>query len=295
MSEATSSQAVEIWIPAMIRRSIATVLKFGAVVCLLFALLFADGPGVTIYGFIGSVIREITAVLRDLDTQWMVFLCLGIYFTAFVVLRRKARLASRLSQRGDPTAWLTVSLFVAAVVYAFNYSPSTQAVTLMAGAVIGQGFGFWGGFITQNSVADEVTRLKSKSSQSLLTSSATILVVLLALVSVWQAEAPHTFAYHGQARWSGPWENPNLAGLLMGAGAVLATGLGLRGWRMEMLSPQSTVRNLSCSLRSLRLKENWLVVGACCSTWLRLSLWCALCSIVTAGGRGWGRRAGRLT
>ena len=78
-----------------------------------------------------------------------------------------------------------------------------------------------------------MTSLKSRVSQRLLTSSPTILVVLLALASVWHTEAVHTFEYHGQTRWSGPWDNPNLFGLLMGTGAALAAGFGLQRWKME--------------------------------------------------------------
>ena len=220
----------------MIFRSIATVLKFGAVAFVLFILLFADDLWMNSSGFIGSILREINAILRDSKTQWMVFLCLGTYFVAFVFLHYKVKQASWSSQRDDLTFWLACGVFVAAVVYALNYSPSTQALTLMAGTVIGKAFGFWAGLIAQNSVGGEVTSFKSKSSQSLLTSSATILVVLLALTSIWQFETPHTFEYHGQTRWSGPWENPNLAGLLMGTGAVLALGQAIVSFKFQVLS-----------------------------------------------------------
>ena len=36
-----------------------------------------------------------------------------------------------------------------------------------------------------------------------------------------ESEFRSIFKYHGHARWSGPWDNPNIAGLLMGVGVRL--------------------------------------------------------------------------
>ncbi len=77
-----------------------------------------------------------------------------------------------------------------------------------------------------------------------------ILIFLLALSALWHPERGMEFFYRGQQRWTGPWDNPNLFGLLMGVGVVLAVGLlgasyrlrvaGLdaprsRGWRISRL------------------------------------------------------------
>jgi len=51
-----------------------------------------------------------------------------------------------------------------------------------------------------------------------------VLMALLAGAAVWQAEAAHLFQYRDQARWAGPWDNPNTFGMLIGVGAVLAVG-----------------------------------------------------------------------
>jgi len=48
--------------------------------------------------------------------------------------------------------------------------------------------------------------------------------VLLAGAAVWRGETGMAFQYRGQARWCGPWENPNTFGVLMGVGFVLAVG-----------------------------------------------------------------------
>src|SRR5438477_7358407 len=109
----------------------ATLLKTSGVAFLLFVMLFAGGRWQSSSGFISSAVQEITAVLRDADTQWMVFLCLGIYFTTFLVLRSPKGGAHGVTR---PTFWLACTLFVSAVLYASHYSPSTQALTLLSGA-----------------------------------------------------------------------------------------------------------------------------------------------------------------
>jgi O-antigen ligase len=204
----------------MIRKSIATTLKVGAVVFLLFAFLFVGGNRGPSPGFI---VIEVTSVFRDPGTQWMVFLCLGVHFTTFLFLR--TRIATGFLRAADPNLWLTCALLISAVLYAIDYSQSTQALTLLAGAVLGQGAAVWAGFN-----ANKPFPLSAFRFPLLFVS---LLVILLALASVWQTDASHIFEYQGHTRWSGPWDNPNIAGLLMGAGATLAAGLGMRGWKME--------------------------------------------------------------
>ena len=80
-------------------------LKTVGVALLLSVLLFAGGSWQSSAGFIGSTLREITAVLRDAGTQWMVFVCLGIYFTAFLFLRSRGE--NIFAQRRNGVARLT--------------------------------------------------------------------------------------------------------------------------------------------------------------------------------------------
>ena len=211
-------------------KSFATLLQTSGVAFLLFVLLFSGGSLHSSPGFIGSVLREIAAVLRDAETQWMVFLCLVIYFTAFVFLpsragnsltqRRKGAKASwwQSAKTGAhretrPSFWLTCALFIFAVLYAIDYSPSMPALTLLGGAVLGQGAGF-----LKSGMG------KTESGNRFTTLVVVIFVVLLALASVWQTEMGHTFEYRNHARWSGRWDNPNIFGLLMGVGVALAIG-----------------------------------------------------------------------
>jgi hypothetical protein len=55
-----------------------------------------------------------------------------------------------------------------------------------------------------------------------------VLVFLLAVGALWPMETGYTFQYRGAERWSGVWDNPNIFGLLTGAGLVLAVGQLLR-------------------------------------------------------------------
>jgi O-antigen ligase len=52
-----------------------------------------------------------------------------------------------------------------------------------------------------------------------------ILILLLSVAALWHPERGMEFFYRGQPRWTGPWDNPNLFGVLMGVGTVLAVGL----------------------------------------------------------------------
>ena len=198
----------------MIRKSIATAIKTGAVAFLLFALLLADGFWKTSVGFLGSFLREITAVFRDPGTQWMVFLCLVVYFTIFLFLR--ARIATGLLRAANPSLWLALGLFIGAIFYAFNYSPSLDALTLLAGAVLGQGVAIWTGF--------EIRNPQSAIRNSFGVLILSLLVILLALASIWNVNSGHSFEYRSHARWSGPWDSPNIFGLLMGTGMALTAG-----------------------------------------------------------------------
>jgi len=194
----------------------------------LFICLFADSVRETSSGFLGSIVTEINAVLRDPQTQWLIFLCLGIYFVAFpfFYFRRGEFRESQFSSHSilglgppvftHPMFWLACVLLINAVVYAFNYSPSIQAITLLAGAVLGQGAAVWTCFEMRNQKSDV------RNNFGVLVVS--LLMILLVLASVWNVDSGLVFEYRSHARWSGPWDNPNIFGLLMGMGIVLAIG-----------------------------------------------------------------------
>jgi O-antigen ligase len=195
---------------------------------------------------LGEVPGEVAAAMSDPDTQWMVFVCAGVYFLAFVILRRqlagggRAGAQSNVSLPREP--WLLGLLGVAALAYALHYTKAVnpaQALTLLGGAVFGQGAAVWAGW--------GGTGLKS-SVQSLKSGRGTVvsaLIVLLTGVAVWQAEPGHGFQYRGLGRWSGPWGNPNTFGVLMGVGMVLSVG-SLKSKVQSRLSAEGGMPSAEC-------------------------------------------------
>jgi hypothetical protein len=199
----------------MLRRSLGAAVKLGVVAFLGFVLLFADGVWRSSIGFTGSVLREVTTVLLDPEEQWMVFLCLMAYFATFFCLR--SPWGTIFAWIINPNLWLACVLLISAVIYALHYSPSTQALTLLMGAVLVQGAAVWTTFNSRklNVGGGNVFRVLAVS----------LFVILLLYASLWSADFNKSFEYQGHARWSGPWDNPNIAGLLMAVGMVLAVGL----------------------------------------------------------------------
>ena len=102
---------------------------------------------------LGSILGEAAAVLSDSGTQWMVFLCAVIYLLAFAILRRhlagEGRTRSPCSAPLPCELWLVGVLAVAVLAYVFDYAravKSTHALTLLGGAVLGQGAAVWAGW-----------------------------------------------------------------------------------------------------------------------------------------------------
>jgi hypothetical protein len=207
----------------MMRELFVKVCKAAGVAFLLFLLLFAVDLRGSFPGVISSALREITAILLDPGSQWMAFSCLEIYFMAFLFFRFRGNRC--FWRAANPNLWFVGALVIMAVLYAIDYALSAQALTLLAGAVLGQGMAFWASLEMQNA------KCKMQNCFGVLVVS--LLVILLALASVWQTGAGHTYEYHGQMRWSGFWDNPNIFGLLMGAGVVLALGIASWAWRLR--------------------------------------------------------------
>ena len=188
--------------------------------------LFADSSILETNGVIGSIRAEATAIFRDHGTQWMVFLCLATNFLTFLVLQcRMTKL--NFWRIANPDLWLTGVLLLGALVYAFSFSTaaqSTQALMLLAGAVLSSGMAVWSMW-RQKSGGVSMTRLV------IIT-----LVMLLLATLLWHINVGSSFEYHGQTRWGGAWRNPNIYGLLIGVGMVLATGLLFQSLKPEVQS-----------------------------------------------------------
>ncbi|HXI70044.1 MAG TPA: O-antigen ligase family protein [Verrucomicrobiae bacterium] len=218
----------------------AALLKTGGVAFLFFVLLFADGVWATFPGFIGSALRDLTAVCRESGTQWMLVFCLVCYHGVFLFLERRARSDTPYLRFSNPNVWLGAFILAVLLRYALTYETAMQSMqipVLMAGIVFGKAISMWVGFsfkhrhLTPALSPIEAEREKMRRTFWIIG----LLVCLLAGSALWQPESGISFSYHGIQRWSGVWDNPNFYGLLMGTGCILTIGqiFGMRRWKME--------------------------------------------------------------
>jgi hypothetical protein len=134
--------------------SIATidgVVRVCVVSMLLVTLLFANAKLEMTSGLFRSVLGDIVTTLRDPGIQLIVFISLAINFAGILLLRRNVNLL--LTRITESAWWLASTMFSNVVVYCLFFSPATPAVTLLAGAVLGQGMMVWAHFADKNQKA----------------------------------------------------------------------------------------------------------------------------------------------
>ena len=207
-----------------------------------------------------GIFREFQAVLLSL--QWVLLVCLAVWCGIFIFLT---------FNRKD---WPLIGLLVIAIgAYFINSAdhPATDAVILLAGVTLGRGAGFF--------VGDEVTSLTSKNDKIetpyVVSYFLLGLVGLLAFGAWWHLDVSNRF-YPPGVRWTGLWDNPNIYGMLMGAGLTLAIGLLAEKLKTEKLKPEAdqkaiAAKDLFRDARSLSLRVFLFVaagmmgVGLVCS------------------------------
>ena len=260
------------------------VLPFGLLAAVLAMVLFSGyTQPFSSPEWVQFLTREIQAACRDLSTQWMVVVCLVSYFVVFAVLARRFKFqvssfkseSESKTQRTKPPSsilhppsaplqraisspdfWLTGFVALVLLRYAVDYpnaAKSLEVVVLLTGIVIGKGIALWAAWnpsLTSNvqrptsgeyPAPSSILHLLSSSRQFIIIG---ILTILFAVASLWHPERGMEFFYRGQQRWTGPWDNPNLFGLLMGVGAVLAVGLLVSGFRFQGRSLNPSTFNL---------------------------------------------------
>ncbi len=173
--------------------------------------LFGESVTFLHNSFLAPIFRDFLAVTSDRQLQWLILLCVFSYFTLFALIRSKQPAES--FWRLDTTSWLAVTFVVGGWNYAFNYpsaSQSTQLFTLLTGVTLGRGVQTWS---SRQKRREEVLRLIFY-----------VFTLLIFIASLWHTDIGRIFEYRSQPRWTGPWDNPNIFGLLMGMGIVLAIG-----------------------------------------------------------------------
>ncbi len=164
------------------------------------------------------IVRDVGEAINDPQTQWIAVLCAGIYSAMFFLLRRLF-LPSGSRSVALLDFYRNVFLLLAASAYFLEYHhalQSAQAVTLFGCAALGSG-----------ATVDVFRGCDAVSNTSSLRRFLTAGVLILLAMSFWMPGGDPKFHYMTNARWVGHWENPNLYGLLMASGAVLAIGLAL--------------------------------------------------------------------
>jgi O-antigen ligase len=188
------------------------------------ACLFGDSVVFQSNALVGAILGKTLFIFYDSGMQWVVFLCLGFYFVIFALLpffQTDVHFYQPVNRR----LWLIGGISIGAVVYGLHYSTwtrSTEALTLLGGATLGQSVAAWRAWPTRRDARRNTARL--------------VMVVLLLLLTVssgWHATTGQVFQYHGQVRWSGPWASPNLYGLLMALGLVIACGIAISDFKFR--------------------------------------------------------------
>lgn len=169
------------------------------------------------------------------QTQWMLLVCLAVWCGTFLFLT--------FSLKDLPLIGL---LLIAMAAYLIGYAsapPATDAIILLAGVTLGKGAcviterGMWS--------AECVSEFRTPNSEFRILLVG--LILLLAFGSWWHLDVARNF-YPG-TRWTGLWDNPNIYGMLMGAGLVLAIGLLAR-----VRSSQKSTNKIVWDARSLSLR-----------------------------------------
>jgi len=146
------------------------------------------------------------------DTQWMAVICFVLYLLIFLYFHNKKKSQPHLF-------WLLAFIFVALTNYGLSYPKSAnsrQLPMLIASIALAQGMVFY----------------KSRHASSECQPHKKIIlmmIMLLVIASVWHPELSQDFQYHRVRRWTGPWENPNTYGSLMGLCLELSVGLSICG------------------------------------------------------------------
>ena len=227
---------------------VSEILKVAAIAIALSLCLFADAAAASNSKIVSAVVVEITAVCCDPGTQWWVFISFLIYIALFLFLRFQTRSGFWHARSASP--YLSCLILIGSLTYLLNYSPSAESLVFIVAIVLSQGIAFWS------------NKRDWSHSRRVTLFVITLFVILLTVASIWNVDTGYYYEYHNHNRWSGPWSNPNLCGLLMGTGVILAIGQFLENIVCVYKSGRRQVRSLmGRSVRADRLKLRFVRCG----------------------------------
>jgi O-antigen ligase len=204
--------------------------------------------------WLSKVLAEIEGVCRHRETQWMVVLCLALWFVALLFLERLVS-HGRSHCRWQDLDWsLSAMLALTLSGYAIDYESASRAqeiLVLFAGIVFGKAAALW--------VRRSGNERRSFRRIYLVIS---MLAFFLALAALWQPSAGVRVRYRSVCRWTGVWDSPNIFGMLMGVGFILAMGQLVSGARCWVSDSSWVERRVRSAGLWRRLQIVFLLVAA---------------------------------
>ena len=170
---------------------------------------------------INRLLEELFATVHSSDLQWMVVACVSIYCFCFLWLNWQTS-----ADRGWYCLLGLPLLAVGLLSYGRNYAlglATTDPLVFLFGLALFGGITFWH--------HSESKRARPFPIPAVLL-GLVLLVFCLALLA--DKQMGQAFIYRGQHRWSGLWANPNMSGVLMAVGVVLAMGWAVLGVRCQV-------------------------------------------------------------
>jgi hypothetical protein len=189
------------------------------------------------------------------SVQWMLLPCLAFWCGIFIFLT--------FSLNELPLMGLLV---IAVGAFFIGYSLSLQAtgaVILLAGVTLGKGARFVLGRKAESTKTRKLNLCGNPRLEVRGHNFFAGLLGLLAFSSWWHLDMSDDF-YHGP-RWMGLWNNPNIYGMLMGAGVVLAVGLLAENLKAEIEENRPQNRNQKMLTVFLLLAAGMTGAGLVCS------------------------------
>lgn len=170
---------------------------------------------------LGRVASEVRGFCTAPDSQWMLAACCAFYFCGLLWWQHRLlagaafRLRAEARDAAIDSALLLVTFICSSLWYVAGYPGSIahgDCVVLLFGMTIGQAIRAFGSHRPGNGTIVMSTLMPA-------------LLVILAVAALVRPNMGVAFYYRERLRWTGPWDNPNTFGVLMGAGLVLALGL----------------------------------------------------------------------
>jgi O-antigen ligase len=201
--------------------------------------------------FLRDIAFQIDVVCSNRGTQWMMYACLAVYFVLSIV-------PTAFIYGVRPIRWsvlLLIFFAISTVQYiAAHHRPggSKEALILLAGATVGR--------IAVVYSNRSATRDAAPSFSHLLVG---VLLLLLLLASITASASPYVYTYHNFTRWTGPWNNPNVYGLLMGTCFVLSSGFMIEHWHSHFSEVRLAITDWKVKIGKYLILFFWLLVIIC--------------------------------